>query len=173
MTSEQATKIITMLAAAYPNQALTTPTMQVYTQLLADLAYEQAQAAVIKHIATNKFFPSIAEIRKAALDVSIDSLPSPAGAWSETQDQIRLIGSYGTPSFSNPLIAKTVSAMGGWVDLCRSEEPTGVIRAHFLRIYEGLQESEAERLKTTALLERIAPSRAQLIPLKGGAGGES
>lgn len=163
MNSEQATKIITMLAAAYPNQALSTPTMQVYTQFLSDLSYEQAQAAVIKHIATSKFFPRISEIRQAALEVSLDKLPAPAEAWNEAQKQIRLKGYTGKPDFSNPLIAKTVDAMGGWMELCQSEEPTGVIRAHFLRIYEGLAESEADRIKTATLLDRVAgPQRPQL-----------
>lgn len=163
MNSEQAGKVITMLAAAYPRQALSTPTMAVYNQLLSDLSYEQAQAAVIKHIATSKFFPGIAEIRQAALEVSLDKLPGPAEAWSEAQKQIRLKGYTGKPDFSNPLIAKTVDAMGGWMELCQSEEPTGVIRAHFLRIYEGLAESEADRIKTATLLDRVAgPQRPQL-----------
>lgn len=163
MNSEEMAKIMTTLSAAYPRQPITPATMQVYSQMLSDLDYKQVQAAVIKHIATNSFFPSIAEIRQAVLDVGVDRLPSPSEAWLEVQKQIRDVGSYRTPNFSNSLIEKTVSAMGGWVDLCRSEEPVGVERAHFLRIYEALMNREIEQLKSGSLIEKIAcPSRPLL-----------
>lgn len=173
MTKAELAKLLAVLAASYPKFEVDDLKVQVWHEMLRDLDYSVASMAIKKLIALNTFPPAIAEVRKAAAEITNPGLLlAPVEAWSEVQDHFRRTGSYRTPSFSNPLIDKAVSAMGGWVELCRSEEPTGVTRAHFLRIYEGLAESEAERIKTTALLEQVG-TRPQLIPLKGGAAGES
>jgi hypothetical protein len=174
MTKAEFAKIAAYLSAGI-GKKMPSETMDVWFDILQDLPAELALMAVKKALSTYEYatIPPIGVIYKSAVELVTASIPSASGAWAEVQDQIRLVGSYGKPTFSDPLIFKTVSAMGGWVDLCRSEEPVGVIRAQFLRIYEGLLESETERTENAALLERIAPTKPQIVQLKGGALSES
>lgn len=142
MTREEALKILSVLSAAYPNFQLTEETGELYIRLLSDLPYEKLQAAVLAHIAQSKYFPTIAELRKIATELIPDErIPSPMEAWGEVMKQIRNVGHYGTPTWSHPVIAKTVSAFG-WRELCFSENPVAD-RAHFLKMYEQY----AERVK--------------------------
>lgn len=157
MTKAEFAKIAAYLSAGI-GKKMPSETMDVWFDILQDFPAELILMAVKKALSSYEYatIPPVGVIYKAAAELVTASIPSPVEAWGEVQDQFRRTGSYGAPVFSNPMIHKAVSAMGGWVDLCRSEEPTGVIRAHFLRIYEGLQEGEAARIKTPSLLERIA-----------------
>jgi len=64
----------------------------------------------------------------------------PGEAWAEVLGAIRIVGSYGSPKFSDSLIKKAVNCIG-WRHLCLSEN-IEIQRAHFLKIYESLSKRE-------------------------------
>ena len=76
-------------------------------------------------------------------------------AWASVCDAIQRWGSYGEPlpasegggyrepSSLDALTMRAVKGLGGWKMLCSSEQ-MGVDRAHFLRIYEGLQRADRD-----------------------------
>lgn len=122
---------------------------------LADLAPAALEAAVLAHISTNKWFPTIAELREATLAMLPgQGIPTATEAWGEVMHAFEMVGYYHTPEWSHPAIAKTVDAMG-WQQLCLSENGMAD-RAHFIKLYEvyvkrvrddSLMLPEAKRLK--------------------------
>lgn len=156
MTLNESKKIMAILTAAYPQVSISEATIGVYITFLSDLSFEMGQAVALQLISYNKWFPSIAELRQAIVKMLPDEIPSTEEAWLEVINEIRGIGSYGSPHFSNNLISKAVNAIG-WRELCLSDNPVAD-RAHFFRIYESyrvreiednLQLPEIKRLKAT------------------------
>lgn len=135
MTKDEAKQVIAVLMAAYPKTELPLESIQLYIQFLEDLPFEAGKAGALLHIAENKWFPTVSEIRQLAVNsIPGNAIPSASDAWGEVLKQIKHEGQYGIPNFSHPAIASAVKAMG-WRNLCISEDGMAD-RAHFLKIYE-------------------------------------
>ena len=154
MTLEEAGRLVTILLAAYPaaRERVDRHTITVYAHMLADLDFETARAAALKCMAQSTFFPSVAEIRRAAAEIKA-GIPTAEEAWAEVRREIGRVGTYAQPAFSHPLIAEAARAIGWW-NLCMSESP-GVERGHFLRVYETLRNRELERIQLTPELQQL------------------
>jgi hypothetical protein len=128
-------KALTVLAAAYPKFELTNATIEIYVRLLTDLEFDLLKAATLHCASTKTFFPSVAEIRSAAVDLQtmVEGIPCAADAWQNVLSEISRVGSYGHPEFKHPLVSKTVRQLG-WRNLCLSENMVAD-RARFLDIY--------------------------------------
>lgn len=116
-------------------------------EMLKDLTEEGFLRSIETIIKTEKnIYPGtniIALIREKATD-DINK-PLPGEAWEEIIGQVRSVGSYGTPTFSNPLIKKAMDAIG-WNEICMSNSQDNIIRAHFMKIYESYaQREDSER----------------------------
>jgi hypothetical protein len=142
MTPKETIKVISVLTAAYPNFAISSETIELYSKFLSDMPYELGQAVVLKLISENKWFPSISEIREAVIKIMPNEIPSTEEAWLEVVNQIRSEGSYGSPTFTSNLIYKAVQAIG-WRELCLSDNPVAD-RAHFFKIYESYRSRQVE-----------------------------
>lgn len=125
-----------MLLAAYPKEPASKETVEVYIRCLADIPGQVLEAAVLAHVSGNKWFPTIAELRDAALQLLPgNKAPTPTDAWAEVRQGIWRHDWNDPPTdWSHPAIAKTVEAIG-WDNLCTSETP-GVERGHFLKLYD-------------------------------------
>ena len=168
MTEKDAVSLVAMLMAAYPRVEVPKATIGVYQKLLSDLDLCAARCAITRHIASSQYFPSIAEIREAALAFARPRLPSPGEAWAEVMDLLSSVGSYSTPKFSHAAIKKAVKAIG-WRNLCFSEN-IAMERAHFLRIYGSFQEQEQEEANIFPLLDKLGLAAPELPALTGGKG---
>ncbi len=137
-TPAEVAKIMAIMALAYPRYELRKESVDVYARLLSDLEVSQLELAAKHIMASSTFFPSIAEWRKAAFDITFNALemPTPFEAWQIVMGEVRRIGSYGRPDISNPIISRAVDAIG-WRVICLSEEPE-YTRAHFVKAYEAL-----------------------------------
>lgn len=142
-TNETILTIFNMLKANY-HYALRDMTAEqvsdlqvLWCELLRDMDSGLLRAAALQHVATSKWFPTVAELREAAADIASPNHRMTAmEAWGEVARQIRSIGSYGRPTFTNPLIRRLVDDMG-WLNLCVSEMP-GADRARFIEGYKAL-----------------------------------
>lgn len=135
-------EIMGMIGAAFPNFAPSKETIALYRQLLSDIPLDLLHAATLHTIsqADRKFAPSVGEIRGAAGEImrSVSKIPSSYEAWEEVRLAMVEVGSYGTPKFSHPLVAKAVSVIG-WRDMCLSEN-TVADRSRFIQAYEQLEQ---------------------------------
>lgn len=151
MTEKEVVKLFVLLTAAYPrfdtfsDPEKTRPVIKLWAEMLADIPYEVAEVAVKKFILESSYPPTIAEIRKQAIEIatSPEDKIGPAEAWGEVERAIRLYGSYMEEealSSMSPAVARVVKYIG-WREICLSEEP-GVVRGQFLKMYQQLQERE-------------------------------
>jgi len=131
-----------------------------YHRILSDIDGALLEAAVTHWLSLAKpFHPSPGELRDMAYSLS-DQHPSAEEAWGVVKQAMRQIGSYRTPEFDDPLIARAVEIMG-WRDLCLSENDVAD-RAHFFRIYDSLK----ARAKNEALM--LPDVRRGVEQLKAG-----
>jgi hypothetical protein len=176
-TDEEILKIFFLLKANY-HYALKDMTprqisdLQVlWCELLRDVDGDLLRAAALQHVANSKWFPTVAELRQSAADIaSPDHRMTAMEAWGEVSRQIRSVGSYGEPEFSNPLIYRLVDDMG-WRNLCASEMP-GADRARFMDGYNALLTRERREVmelpQVTAARRRFRELATQLrIPAPG------
>lgn len=153
MTQDEFKVLAKGMKAAYasPNFLPDEESVSVWYRLLKDLDYKVAEAAVYKHICTNKFAPTIAELREQCSKVMLPEAKDWVECWREVQ---KTMGTYG---YNRPIEAieklkefdektATVACRLGWVNLCMSEN-TAVDRANFRQCYETMQTRERESSK--------------------------
>lgn len=150
MTNRDDTTILEclqLLVAAYPRQELPNKTIDVYEAGLSDIDPSLLKAAVLQCISGSKWFPTIAELRQAAASLigRANGEMLPGEAWEHVTRKFRQgYGHNRVPDFSDqPLVAKTLQAIGGWHYLCLSENVIAD-RARFLQIYEAYQQRQAD-----------------------------
>ena len=146
-----------------PNEAA----MELWFQELQDLPYKVAETALRKWVQTNKWSPSIAEIRELAASCVRPEIPDWGEAWEQTLKAIRKFGSYRQKEALDsldPLARKTVERLG-FRDLCMSTN-TMQDRANFRMIYENLSQREQTKQQIALPLQE-AIGRLQLEQKNG------
>lgn len=117
----------------------------VWYALIKDLEYEVCNAAIQKWMLTNKFPPTIAEIRELSAEIKHGKLPDWGEAWDETCKAIKRFGFYRAQeavASLSPLTRETVNRLG-FTNLCMSENPTAD-RANFRTCYEIVAKREQQ-----------------------------
>lgn len=153
-------EILSLLREAYPSAPEVTPARaQLYLLTLADIPAGLLKSAVVHHIATNRFFPAVAELREAAFSLCEMAEERDDGytAWGKLQAALHQgYGYYRAPRFANPLIQRALDSMGGWQMFCLSEENDRAWRARFIQAYETyLQREREERRLLPVVREQV------------------
>ncbi len=158
-----AKSVLMQLFAAYPNTQVGEQTIIVFLRNLSDIPVEELQVVVDQAIATERFLPGVAVLRDMwhALTTNPNQMDGEE-AWGLVQAEIRRIGSWGTPAFSDERTAKAVQAMG-WLNLCQSDAP-GVERAQFMRIYNSMAQ-RAERIDKLLPQAKALATHRGLLPV--------
>jgi len=146
MTKGEIAKLLAVLAAAYPKFEVDDVKVQVWYEMLGDLEYSVVNIAIKKLIMQNTFPPAIAEVRKAAIEISSPMGFTAAEAWGEVIRAIRDYGYYREKeamASMSPITAQVVRYLG-WREICLSEEPE-ILRAHFLKMYDQVAAREQEK----------------------------
>ena len=140
-----------------PNQQA----MALWYRELQDIPFPVAEAALRKWVSTNKWSPSIAELREVCATVSHGEIPQWGEGWEKVLKAIRKHGMYnisGALNSLDPLTRQAVEQVG-FREICMSEN-IGVERANFRMVYETL----AERKKTE---QQVALPLQQVIARLG------
>jgi hypothetical protein len=151
LTQAESKALLRLLVEAYPSADLRPGTLRIYADLLSDLPYEAAVAALRRLLLTRPYSspPTIGEIRHAAVELMAPRLPTPDEAWGQVSRANKLYG-YMRPREAlaslHPLVRRVAEAIG-WRTIVESEQPD-VIRAHFTRLYQ----SALERARLEAVL---------------------
>lgn len=155
MNKSEAAALVALAAANFPNmqEKDLRPTVQVWMQLLADIPYETAKQAVMKHIMTEKYFPTVTEIRRQVETLTRkERVLSAEEAWIEVMLKIK----NGTPGYSSTLVKQAVEAVGGINTIGYTDmSEIGVVRAHFMRVYETLQRRKKEEQELTVFRDLL------------------
>lgn len=123
--------------------------------LLGDLPYEVASAAIKKYMLTNKFPPTVAEIREQASEIVNGTPLTWGGSWDKAMKAVRRYGSYNQQAALeslDPLTRRCVETIG-FMTLCMSEN-LSIERAHYQRIFESYSRQEQNERKMPLELSR-------------------
>lgn len=162
MDKKQTATLLTYLRSAYPNHAetLATPeTAMVWHEALKDIDYAVAQAAILKWVMTEKWPPSIADIRSSAVEITTETVKDWSEAWSDVERAVRLIGPYREAEAMARFDEATLEAVRrmNYQKLCEMESSErDIVRAQFRDIYKQVanRRKEAAQLPTP-LQDRI------------------
>ncbi len=158
MTKTEYARIAVELNSLWPSSKWDVGTMRAGEKQLLDLDPGQVMAAVETLAAEGeRFAPGPGQVRKRALEMVGEQVPSADEALSEVYRQIASSGYLRVPEWTHPAIGDTVAAMGGWTALCASEDAMAD-RAHFLRLYGTVtRRHETTALMPPCVLELLAP----------------
>lgn len=149
------------LAAAirtyYPKENIlpNDPAMDLWYRELQDIPFPVAEAALRKWVSTNKWSPSIAELREAAATVSNGEIQEWGEGWEKVLKAIRKYGMYNIGAAMASLDPMTRQAVErvGFREICLSEN-ISVERANFRMVYENLAEREKTRQQVALPLQK-------------------
>lgn len=168
MDKVSTTKAIAPLQLAFKG-ALEKDRLQFYVMMLSDMPPQILEVAVKKLIMTNKFLPSIAEIRETAYGIkdtiSGTAAPDESEAWGEVIRAIQSVGYYGKPTFSHEAIATAVNNIG-WQDICTTpSDGMNTLRSQFRRAYQLAAQRQKDNRDNAVL--GISPNNEKLKQLTG------
>lgn len=162
-TNSEVTAALALLVNAFPRDAIEPRTVKVYCEMLADIPPAELYAACVKLAQSGKYFPTIAAIREAWALAKTGPKRSGFDAWSDVIAEVRRIGWYGSPEFSDPVTSAAV-AMIGWKEICMSEN-VAADRAHFAKAYESMaaRNLEAVQLGKAGMRPELPPARPSAV----------
>lgn len=150
-----------------PNQQA----MELWYRELQDIPYAVAEAGLRQWVSTNKWSPSIAEIREMTSTVQNGVIPDWGEGWEQVIMAVRRFGTYriqeAMESF-DPLTRKCVERLG-FRNICMSEN-INHDRANFRMIYEQLAERQKKdsqlSLEMKELIKGIQQNEVKQIERK-------
>ena len=158
MTKKEFAIFAAALRTYYPKENLlpNQQAMELWFRQLQDIPYMVAEAALNKWVATQKWSPSIAEIREMAVTVTAGEKPLWSDGWEEVVRAIKNYGSYGQKEAMESMSEITRMAVRrmGYIDLCRSENPVAD-RANFRMIFEQIAEREQKQNQLPVSLKNL------------------
>ena len=147
MTKKEFALLASALKTFYPREQLlpNTQAMELWFNMLGDIPYQVAEAALQKWVATNKFSPTIADFRELSTSIQHGDLPDWGDAWQKVREAVQRYGWYRQEEAMASLddITRECVKRIGFERLCHSEEPE-LERANFRMVFETL----AKRIKT-------------------------
>lgn len=158
---EEFKSVVKVLKSTYtgPNFLPDADAVTAWYYMLKDINFEVLKAAAYKYAMTNKFPPTVADLRDMALSVTNGDIPLWSDGWEQVQKAIRKYGSYNPAAafaMMDSLTADTVRRLG-WNELCMSENPVAD-RANFRVIYEQLADRKHKEDKLPAGLTQLIES---------------
>lgn len=158
MTEKEFGLFALALKTYYPKEGLlpNNQAMELWYRQVADIPYNIAEAALNKWVATNKWSPTIADIREMSISVSHGDIPTWGDAWEEVCRAIRKFGSYRAGEAIETLspLAKKATQRIGFTNLCMSEN-VAADRANFRMIYETLAERQKKEAQLPLPLKQL------------------
>ena len=134
-----------------------------YNQL-KDLPYDIAQVALNKWVATNKWSPSIAEIRETCARMSQNMPVEWSEAWEKVLKAIRKYGMYQEQEalFSFDDLTREAVKRLGFKSICLSDN-IAADRANFRMIYEQLAERQRKDAQLPPSLKRLMETETKKL----------
>ena len=145
MDKKQFAIFASALKTYYPRENLlpNQQAMELWYRELSDIPYEVAEAVLRKWVATNKWSPSIADIRESTSTMLNGEQLTWGEAWERALDAVRRYGYINQQAALDsldPITRRCVENIG-YLDLCKSENIM-VERAHFQKIFEIYSQRE-------------------------------
>ena len=161
MTFDEFKPLVKGLKSAFsqPNFLPDGDSVNVWYEFLKDLDSKVCSVAISKYIMTNKFPPTVADIRELCTSVVAGDKPLWSDGWDEVMRAMRRYGSYNEVEALESMseITRQCVRRLGYQNLCRSEE-IGVDRANFRMIFEQIANREHEKQKLPSGMQQLIAS---------------
>lgn len=169
MQLDEVSKIIAFMAEAYP-ATFKINSKEIFIKLwhrcLQDIEYKEAEIAMmdIYMNSESNFPPRPKDVRDKVLEFRNPGTMSitAADSWGEIQ---QAIGAYGSLQYEStderynkmiesfsPITRKIVKRLG-WREICTNEDPQGVVRGQFNKMFEQLIVREREQIRRPSALQ--------------------
>lgn len=191
MTKKETVALFGLIAALYPrDEKFTHPdaTMRdAWAEMLEDISFDHAKAAIKASVATSPFPPAISEIRDYATRLTTNRRRPADEAWGIAARCCRAVG-YNDYGFVSPPYTSEERAAAfmhkneaddvwtamqniGYRDLCKGEPD--VVRGQFMRAWTGHdREAKEFRVMGTVIPELFREISGTVELLSGGENGE-
>lgn len=147
MTKQEFGQWVMALRTYYPREKLlpNEQAVDLWYEQLQDLPYRIAEISLNKWVATNKWSPSISDIRELSSGIVTGETRDWGSAWDDVRMAVRLYGSYQQKEAMESLDELTREAVKriGFINICMSEN-VATERANFRMIYEELAKRKKE-----------------------------
>ena len=157
MTRKETAQLLALIAVAYPTSRLRADgmTLDLWHQMLSDLPGEVVGAATKRMLATLKFPPTIADIREAVAKATADAqgVLSAGEAWAKVKKAVAWYGwnrGDEARAWLGDDLWRAVELVGGWREVCLSDDPETVRSAQFERRYSAMIQQQVERIQIPA-----------------------
>jgi hypothetical protein len=151
MTRDETKTVLAMMATVYPKNLLpevTDLTVNVWYQLLQDLPFKTISAAVAAWLATNRYPPTISDLREIVVKRETADQTTPDEAWSRLTVAIRKYG-HTQPDMAAGFLGDLWQTIkNDWPYYCgmlESEMPNE--KARFIRMYTAKSKRDKEQLQ--------------------------
>ena len=170
MTKQEFAQFVMALKTYYPRETLlpNNQAVELWFRQLSDIPYNVAEVALNQWVATNKWSPSIADIREAATGIQAGTMPNWGEGWDQVQRAIRYYGYYNQQKAlesMDEITRQTVQQMG-FRNICLSENEAAD-RANFRMIYERLAERARQNAQIPERLHQLI-DQMRVERLEGG-----
>ena len=165
MTKKEFSQIALAMQTYYPKDNLfqTDEAILLWYNILKDIEYKVMSMALDKWVSTNKWTPTIADLREYCLKVTVGDTPD----WGEAYEKaVKAIHNYGYMRETEALesldeLTREVVKRLGYKSMCESPITNKMQdRANFRMIYEELANKEREEMQTSEnLRNQIAETR--------------
>ena len=152
-----------------PNEAA----MELWFRELQDIPFPVAEAALQKWVHTEKWSPSIAELRAMAASVIHGEQLTWGESWERFKMAVRRYGRDGEAKAMESLdpLSRQCAKILGYRQFCVSDENDEMThRAHYQRIFESLAEREKTQQQVALPLQKIIErlGSGDMLQLEGG-----
>lgn len=169
MERDNIINILKLINVAYPNfyrDGQKKDAILLWSIMFADDKDNQVLLAVQRHIATNIYPPSIANIRSALVEVSTSNMQAEE-AWGIVRKSISRYGTYRQEEAleSMPSDLAQFTKRFGYKDLCMSEN-TMADRAHFIKLWDINSKNEKQnKMIPLGISKQISDNKKQLTQI--------
>ena len=142
VSKQEFATLVLAMQAMYGDEFIgTKEAMDVWFALLHDLDYQILSKALQKHMLTNKFKPTVAELREIYADLICPVISDWSEGWEQVSKAIGHYGMYRTEEAMESFDEVTREAVKrlGFQNICLSENIVAD-RARFAEIYQAIQQ---------------------------------
>lgn len=158
MTEQEFAKLAMAIKTFFPRENIlpNSQALELWYRELQDIPANVAEAALRKWVATNKWSPSIAELRETAAEVRNGEIPDWGEGWEQVLLAIRRFGSYREREALDSLdpMTRTCVQRLGFRNICMSEN-ISADRANFRMMYESMAEREQTKQQVALPLQEV------------------
>ena len=170
MTRDELKTIIAVISRAYPKLFVTPDKEMVdlWFMLLEDIAYSEAQTAVVAWIREEKYPPAISDICGKIFDYKNNSRISGDEAFQLVRQAVRRHG-YCSPGEARDFLGEEIWSVVeryGWDYFCTYDtDNVTTVQAQFARLWDHLEEKKHRyAVQSPSIQARIEAMRPQSLP---------